>query len=157
MKSKRKFVAWTRDELEKKLKDGFIRSYDDTKLPKKKHYEVGGKIVATHFKKKNKALEYISWNLWYWCNQKAVTLQEEYVFYEYRGWRFDFAIEAYKIAIEYEGGIYMAKGGHNNFKGMQRDIQKYTQAQSMGWRVIRLHDLNYTSLLPELEKLIEHV
>ena len=100
--------------------------------------------------KRNVHLEWISWNLLYWCNQNSVLLEEEYKFHPQRNWRFDWAIPALKIAIEYEGGIFMPKSGHSSAKGMTRDTEKYNSAQALGWMVLRFTALNYKNLVQVL-------
>ncbi|MBK7885496.1 MAG: hypothetical protein IPJ81_18155 [Chitinophagaceae bacterium] len=108
--------------------------------------------MAKHFKKKNKHLDWMGWNLLYWCNEHAVILEEEHQFNPERKWRFDWAIPALKIAIEYEGGIFMEKSGHTSARGMTKDTDKYNSAQALGWVVLRFTALNYKNLLTELNK-----
>jgi very-short-patch-repair endonuclease len=65
-------------------------------------------------------------------------LYDEYRFHPTRKWRFDYAIPAKKIAIEYEGQPYrIAKGGHNTIKGFQSNCEKYNEATLLGWKVLR--------------------
>jgi very-short-patch-repair endonuclease len=115
--------------------------------------KVKGKKVARHFKKKNKHLDWMGWNLLYWCNEHAVILEEEYQFNPERKWRFDWAIPSLKIAIEYEGGIFMEKSGHTSARGMTKDADKYNSAQALGWIVLRFTALNYKNLIIELNKI----
>lgn len=62
----------------------------------------------------------------------------EHVFFPGRKWRFDWANLKLKIAIEYEGGIWMAsKSRHTSGTGYAGDVEKYNQAQCSGWRVFR--------------------
>jgi very-short-patch-repair endonuclease len=65
-----------------------------------------------------------------------IPVVKEYRFHQKRRWRFDFAIPQYKIAIEYEGGVY-SKGRHVRGRGYSNDCEKYNAAQVMGWRVLR--------------------
>jgi len=62
---------------------------------------------------------------------------QEYVFHEKRKWRFDLALVPEKVAVEYEGGVFDAVGGHSSISGILRDIEKYTEAALAGWLVIR--------------------
>lgn len=103
--------------------------------------------------KKSKALIWLDWNLQYWCNEKALTLEKEYQFCE-RGWRFDYCIPALKIAIEYEGGIFLQKSGHNTARHYTKDSDKYNRAAVLGWKVIRVTALNYTTVLKTLNEMI---
>ena len=53
-----------------------------------------------------------------------------------RRFRFDFAIEDKKIAIEYEG-VYKGKSRHTTASGYSEDTIKYNLAVIEGWRVLR--------------------
>lgn len=61
---------------------------------------------------------------------------KEHKFHPTRRWRFDYAIPAYKIAIEVEGGVWTG-GRHTSPKGFLNDMTKYNAATVMGWRVLR--------------------
>lgn len=65
------------------------------------------------------------------------TPTKELRFHETRRWRFDLAWHNLKIAIEYEGGVYVPGTGHSSGKGIERDIEKQNEAQLLGWIVIR--------------------
>src|SRR4051812_11455124 len=55
---------------------------------------------------------WMHWNLLYWCNEKSLELKKEYRFDKNgRRFKFDFAIPALKIGIEYEG-LNSEKSGH---------------------------------------------
>ena len=60
----------------------------------------------------------------------------EYRFHPVRRWRFDHANPEYKVAIEYEGGIWTG-GRHTRGIGYKNDCDKYNAAQVLGWRVLR--------------------
>ncbi|GGG97536.1 hypothetical protein [Pedobacter zeae] len=60
----------------------------------------------------------------------------EYRFDKKRKWRFDYANEEKKIAIECEGGIWTG-GRHTRGKGYQNDMEKYNAASLQGWTLIR--------------------
>lgn len=67
-----------------------------------------------------------------------VLIVQEYTFHHERKWRFDYAIPNLKIAIEQEGGIWLkGKSGHSSGKGISRDMEKYNEANLLGWIVIR--------------------
>ena len=53
-----------------------------------------------------------------------------------RRWRFDYALPAYLIALEVEGGVWR-RGRHTRPEGFLKDIEKYNTAAVMGWRVLR--------------------
>ena len=61
---------------------------------------------------------------------------EEYRFAKPRQWRFDFACVERMVAIETEGGIF-SFGRHNRGLGMIGDMEKYNEAATRGWRVLR--------------------
>jgi hypothetical protein len=49
-------------------------------------------------------------------------------------WRFDFAWPGKKVAVEIDGGLWLANGGRHNTDG---DRHKINIAQAMGWTVFR--------------------
>jgi very-short-patch-repair endonuclease len=51
-----------------------------------------------------------------------------------RRWRLDFSYPDKKIGIEVQGGIY-TRGAHSRGTGLERDYEKYNQAQVLGWDV----------------------
>ncbi len=56
-----------------------------------------------------------------------------------RRYRFDFCDPVRKLAIEYEGGLFMGgPAGHSSVGGILRDISKYNLAAILGYRVIRI-------------------
>lgn len=86
---------------------------------------------------------------------KKIEFVTELKFHEKRRFRFDFAIPAEKIAIEYEG-ISVGKGGksrHTSITGYTRDCEKYNLAAVDGWRVLRFTALNYKDIFLTLEAL----
>lgn len=138
---------WTEKELQKLVKEGKIRGYQVKSKPAK---SPAGRIVAKHFKKRSKALDWIGWNLLIWCNSNGLVLMEEYRFDEKRQWRFDWAIESLKVAIEFEGGVFQENSGHKTAKHYTKDTNKYNRAAQLGWKVLRFTAVNYKSLIDEL-------
>lgn len=66
-----------------------------------------------------------------------IEIEREYPFMHSRNWRFDYAIPSLKIALEYQGGVFMkSKSGHSNIAGQTRDWEKFNEAQVRGWIVI---------------------
>jgi hypothetical protein len=104
---------------------------------------------------RTKGLDWLGWNLLYWSNEHALTMEKEFKFCNDRGWRFDYCWPSIKIALEYEGGIFMQKSGHTNTGGMVKDSEKYNRAVVLGWRVIRVTALNYTTAVSQLNELIK--
>lgn len=62
-------------------------------------------------------------------------MQREWRFCE-RGWRFDFAWPARRVALEVEGGTFSG-GRHTRGSGFAEDCDKYNRAALMGWWVLR--------------------
>lgn len=57
-------------------------------------------------------------------------------FHDERGWRLDYAWEAERVALEVDGGLYV-NGGHNRGAYMEEMHQKFNEAATLGWRVLR--------------------
>jgi hypothetical protein len=64
------------------------------------------------------------------------TPEEEYKFLDSRRFRFDFAWPQVYIAVEIEGGTWVA-GRHSRGAGFESDCVKYNFAARDGWRVYR--------------------
>ncbi len=64
--------------------------------------------------------------------------ETEYKFHPKRRWRFDLAWPEQRIAVEVQGGIHMAKGGHNTAAGITRDCEKGNEAIVTGWKVLHV-------------------
>ena len=77
----------------------------------------------------------------------------EHKFHEERKWRFDIAIPAQKIALEYEG-IMSRKSRHTTVTGYAKDCEKYNAATIAGWRVLRYNVFNYRSAGADVESII---
>jgi very-short-patch-repair endonuclease len=103
--------------------------------------------------KSSKALKWLSSNLHYWCLENNLILEKQYKFAAGRKYKSDFAIESLKVLIEFEGGIFMDKAGHNSAMGIQRDIEKYKLAEELGYKVRRYTALNYKEVLQDLSEI----
>lgn len=64
------------------------------------------------------------------------TPEKEYRFHSTRRWRFDFAFVDKKIGVEIEGGVWSG-GRHTRGSGFLGDMEKYNEAQKLGWRIFR--------------------
>ena len=62
---------------------------------------------------------------------------KEYVFARPRKWRFDFAWPEPMVAVEIDGGGFVA-GRHTRGKGFEMDAEKLNAATEKGWRVLRV-------------------
>lgn len=101
----------------------------------------------------SKEVQWMHWNLMYFCNEHALQLEKEYRFDEKRFWRFDFAIPALKIAIEFEG-IFKGTSRHTTVTGFLGDVEKYNQAARLGWNLQRYTADTYRNVLQDLRKII---
>lgn len=143
-------MAWTKNHIEKLARDGRIRGFVDKGVKKKETQEQRLKFPP----KKGKALEWLEWNLMYWSNERALSMVREHQFDEQRKWRFDFCWPAIRVALEFEGGIFLAKSGHNTAKHYNKDTDKYNRAAVLGWDVIRVTAMNYKSSLQILNEIV---
>lgn len=64
--------------------------------------------------------------------------EREYRFHPKRKWRFDFAWPKAMVAVEVEGVVWRGKGRHQTASGLQGDCEKYAEALTMGWKVLRV-------------------
>lgn len=78
---------------------------------------------------------------------------QELKFHPVRKWRFDYACERYKIAIEVEGGVF-TQGRHSRGAGMVNDMEKYNTAVVNGWILLRVipRELMTTKTLKYIEQ-----
>jgi len=105
--------------------------------------------------KESAAIKWLNQNLMFYCLYNELELVKEYEFAPGRKYRADYAIVSKMLIIEFEGGIFMARGGHNSPTGIQRDIDKYELAHKLGFTVIRLHALNYKTILQKLDGILK--
>lgn len=142
-------ARFTIHQLEQLQKDGKIKSFSVS--PK-----TDGKNSKKLPKKIPKQVSWMKSQLTLWCMAKGYELKEEHRFHPARKFRFDFAIEALKIGIEYEG-INSTKSRHTTVTGYSTDTDKYNLAQSCGWKVLRFTALNYKTIIQVLENQNDHV
>jgi len=101
-----------------------------------------------------KEVQWIHWQLKYWCIEKGIRLEKEFKFAKGRRYRADFALPEFKIAIEYDG-LNSEKSGHTTLLGFTKDTDKINLAISLGWKVLRFTCINYKQVLQEVEKNIK--
>lgn len=99
-------------------------------------------------------VQWIHWQLKYWCLENDLTLLKEHKFSKKRKFRFDFAIEEHKIGIEYQG-LMSNKSGHTTLLGYTVDTEKNSLALSEGWRVLTFTVINYQTVIQKIESLIK--
>jgi very-short-patch-repair endonuclease len=61
----------------------------------------------------------------------------EHRFHPVRKWRFDYAWPEHFVALEVEGGVWIA-GRHTRGSGYIGDMEKYSEAAALGWRILRV-------------------
>jgi very-short-patch-repair endonuclease len=69
--------------------------------------------------------------------EKLPVPSREYTFASPRRWRFDFAWWQHKVAVEVEGGSWIA-GRHTRGSSFEKDCEKYNAANLKGWNVYRV-------------------
>lgn len=148
---------WTEKHILGLHRTGKIKSFVDQK--KDKGFSSNGNTPLP--RERSRALAWLDMNLLYWCNERSLQLQcsangNELRFDDIRKWRFDYAIPSLKIAIEYEGGIFMPKSGHNTARHYTKDTEKYNRAAVLGWKVIRVTAMNYQTVLKTLDEIISY-
>lgn len=91
----------------------------------------------------------------------GIDFTTEHRFHEVRKFRFDIAIVAHKIGIEYEGLVFNSnrskstgESWHTNVKGYSNNCEKYNLALCCGWRVLRYTALNYKKMICDVEMLM---
>jgi len=76
------------------------------------------------------------------CEKKlGIKPVKELRFHPKRMWRFDFAFPEEKVAVEVEGGVWSSQHGgksrHFTGTGAIADMEKYSNAAALGWRILR--------------------
>jgi len=61
----------------------------------------------------------------------------EHRFHPTRRWRFDLAWLENRLAVEVDGGLFIA-GRHARGAGMEAEIERGAEAMLLGWRVLRV-------------------
>jgi very-short-patch-repair endonuclease len=141
---------FTEKDLKQLKQKGMIKDYKH--YARNRNLNPGTAYALINVSTRSREKDWIELNLQYWCNEKVVTLDRELKFSPDRKFRFDWAVPAFKIAIEYEGGIFMEKSGHNTGTHFTKDTDKYNLAQQLGWKVLRFTVLNYKNLIQQLNQ-----
>ena len=147
-------MTWKLSDIEKLKVNKKIKGF---KMTTEKYVapETGGRKIGKVFdRRKSKGLDFIAKNLFYWCQERGIVLEEEYRFDKIRKWRFDFCIPSLKIGIEYNGGVFDRNGSHTSVQKIAKDNEKLNAAAGQGWAVLRFDAINYPTLITELNKLV---
>lgn len=70
-----------------------------------------------------------------WFKQHGLTPTPELQFHPARKWRFDFAFEKEKVALEVQGGLFTG-GRHSRGASLLKEHEKLNTAAQMGWRIL---------------------
>ncbi|WP_428067354.1 hypothetical protein [Chryseobacterium gambrini] len=132
-------MNWTKKDLEK-LK-GKVKSIDIPPEPKN-----GVKIPKSIGKYKLHIISVLE--------KSGLNFRKEFIFDDVRKFRFDWAIEELKIAIEYEG-IFSETSGHTTLTGYKKDVVKYNLATKRGWKMLRYTADNYLDFENDLKILTQ--
>jgi hypothetical protein len=96
-------------------------------------------------------------SLKFYLKSVGIPFEEEFLFHHTRKWRFDIALPALRIAIEYDGHGHTGGKGHigrhASVTGMAGDCEKINQAQILGWRVLRFTALHFDATARRKNKL----
>ena len=74
---------------------------------------------------------------WHWRLRQGPELAAQSRLVPNRDFRFDFAHERSRVAVELDGGTFGGKSGHNTGLGIERGYEKANAAQRAGWCVLR--------------------
>lgn len=88
------------------------------------------------------------------CQEHQLEYKTDYKFHNSRRWKFDYAIPALKISVEYEG-LQSEKSGHTTLVGYTRNCDKYNAAVLDGWHLLRYTAKNHGNVAVELSALIK--
>lgn len=90
------------------------------------------------------------------CKKYNLQLYEEVMAIPDRKFRFDWAIPAIKVAIEYEG-LFSEKSRHTTIEGFTKDCEKYNLTQLNGWKVFRYTAVNYQQAYQQIDDIINQL
>jgi hypothetical protein len=110
--------------------------------------------IGTKYKGSDKAKNEFFTNLQFWCNQKGLKWEMEYVFMKTRKFRFDMLIHSIDIAIEWNG-VVSERSRHLTLTGYSKDLEKINLAQINGFLVLQVTVLNASKIYQWIESAIE--
>lgn len=132
-------MSWSKAILQKLEKEGKIKNVQFPAEPKNK-IEIPKEIGP--YKLHIAAV----------LKRSGLNFTEELEFSPDRKFRFDWAIDELKVAIEYEG-IFSEKSGHTSLTGYTKDVVKYNLATKLGWKILRYTAKNYLDLETDLKEI----
>lgn len=71
-----------------------------------------------------------------WAPYGIPTPEAEHRFHNTRRWRFDYCWRDRRTAVEIEGAVWSG-GRHTRGAGFVKDMEKYNEAQRLGWTIYR--------------------
>lgn len=77
----------------------------------------------------------------------------EHRFHDKRRWRFDYANPSHMLAVEVDGGAWVA-GRHTRGAGFLADQEKRNTATAMGWRVFNVTPKTFVTVGPFIRALL---
>lgn len=101
-----------------------------------------GQAADNRRQAKREEVEITRLEFYAWCkaNNLPRPLHEAH-FHPTRGWRWDWAWYAEKVAIEVQGGVW-SRGRHGRGSGIVKDMEKFSEGAALGWRVILVEPKN---------------
>lgn len=115
-----------------------------------KHGKIKRKLVKPRIKKLELSAELMFAQAWERAHNPTPMLRE-HKFHPTRGWRFDYAWPAHKLALEIDG-----RGRHDRVMGQREDFEKMNQAVLLGWRVLHVQAMQ-KKLAPEWVAMVREV
>ena len=92
-------------------------------------------LAKRHSRKADPAAE-LAWQI---DKALGIIAMREVKFHATRQWRADLILLDQKLAIEIEGGFFLAQGGrHNRGAGAREDCEKYCELAIAGFRLLRV-------------------
>ncbi len=140
-------MRYTKKDIEKMMNEGKIKGFEDHVQDSIK---TKNKLPVLDSKEKT----WLKWQLWYWCEQRKLTLLFEHRFHVERRFRIDFFVKEIKCGIEYEG-IYSEKSRHTQQTGYSTDCIKYNLAAQEEIIILRYTASNYKQVLTDLNKIYD--
>lgn len=115
-----------------------------------RHGKVKRKLVKPRIAKLELSAELMFAQAWE-REHDPTPMVRELVFHPTRKWRFDFAWQTHRLALEIDG-----RGRHDRVMGQREDFAKMNEAVRLGWRVLHVQAMQ-KKLAPEWVALVREV